>query len=92
MFPKLASTTVVNTVLPPNHEMSMPINILVRMDEENKEFFLRAGQLEAIQSIIEQKDTLIKIPTGGGKSVIYNSGCSSQSRSYCSHRAFKIYN
>ena len=31
----------------------------------------REGQLEAIQSIMEGKDTLTLIPTGGGKSVIY---------------------
>ena len=49
--------------------------------KKNKELYLleqlygyqsfRPGQLEAIQSIMKQKDTLIKIPTGGGKSVIY---------------------
>ena len=68
-------------------------------NQENKELYLleqlygyqsfRPGQLEAIQSIMKQKDTLIKIPTGGGKSVIIRSGCSSQSRSYCGHRALK---
>ena len=31
----------------------------------------RAGQLEAIQSIMQGKDTLTVIPTGGGKSVLY---------------------
>ena len=31
----------------------------------------RDGQLEAIQSILQGKDTLTLIPTGGGKSVVY---------------------
>ena len=31
----------------------------------------RSGQLKAIQSILQRKDTLTLIPTGGGNSVVY---------------------
>ena len=79
MFQNLP-TTVSNTVLPPDHGQST-FNVPLSSNQENKELYLleqlygyqsfRPGQLEAIQSIMKQKDTLIKIPTGGGKSVIY---------------------
>ena len=79
MFQNLP-TTVSNTVLPPDHGQCS-FNVPLSSNQENKELYLleqlygyqsfRPGQLEAIQSIMKQKDTLIKIPTGGGKSVIY---------------------
>ena len=35
----------------------------------------REGQKEAIQSLLENKDTIVVIPTGGGKTVIYTVAC-----------------
>lgn len=47
-----------------NRELSL-LKYLYRYDS------FRCGQLEAIQSILQGKDTLTLIPTGGGKSVVY---------------------
>ena len=47
-----------------NRELSL-LKYLYRYDS------FRSGQLEAIQSILQGKDTLTLIPTGGGKSVVY---------------------
>ena len=79
MFQNLP-TTVSNTVLPPDHGQCS-FNVPLSLNQENKELYLleqlyecqsfRPSQLEAIQSIMKRKDILIKIPTGGGKSVIY---------------------
>ncbi|MCX7759072.1 MAG: RecQ family ATP-dependent DNA helicase [bacterium] len=53
---------------------------LVDIDLDNLRFFLRyifrkedfwEGQFEAIRRILEKKDTIVLLPTGGGKSMIY---------------------
>ena len=54
-----------NVVLEPNNRELSLLKYLYGHDS------FREGQLEAIQSILQRKDTLTLIPTGGGKSVVY---------------------
>lgn len=60
--------------------LAIPIMELPKEQDEQEVFVLktlykhesfRDGQLEAIRSVLQCKDTLVLIPTGGGKSVIY---------------------
>ena len=56
---------MMNIILDPN---SRELSLLKYLYGYNS---FRDGQLEAIQSILQGKDTLTLIPTGGGKSVVY---------------------
>ena len=67
----------------PNQLTSSHINIQIPLDipEEEKPFHVlktvfgyeefRAGQLEAIQAILNGDDCVVRMPTGGGKSMLY---------------------
>ena len=52
----------------PENQDEKEVFVLKKLYEHDS---FRDGQLEAIRSILQCNDTLVLIPTGGGKSVIY---------------------
>ena len=80
----MLQNSTVTSFTPPTHsiiENTCENPIQLPNNLENKEHFVlkelygfdnfREGQLEAISSFTQGKDTLVLIPTGGGKSAIY---------------------
>ena len=71
----------------PENQDEKEVFVLKKLYEHDS---FRDGQLEAIRSILQCNDTLVLIPTGGGKSVIYT-GCCPHTRIVCYYRTSKIY-